>query len=616
MLVKPEDWEVQGVEGLEDRAWDALRETTRSVCVTAGAGAGKTEFLAQKAAYLLQTGLCPAPRKILAISFKRDAAENLAERVRRRCPDQGHRFVSLTFDAFTKGLVDQFRDAIPEPYRPPLNYEITFPNRDIVEDFLKRNGASDVSWQGFERALANTSLPLDEAGLSPRALKLMTAYWEEQYAGPDRFFLTFAMINRLVEFLVRTNDRIRNALLATYPVVFLDEFQDTTNAQFQVVASTFHGSQSVLTAVGDDKQRIMVWAGAMKDSFKKLTKLFDARSITLLSNWRSHEDLVAIQHLIARKLDPEVEEAVAKRNRQVDGNVAAIWVSDTRDDEIEDLARWVAAEIENGGVQPHRIAILVRNRADQLEEELLPAFEEHGIALRNVARNIGGVAIQDILSEELTELTLQILRLGAQRRAPESWARAIAIFQALQSIPDSDEVELQRLTRKLETICRSVRQYMKANQPGDLDAGELTEIVIAEIGEADIRQATPSYSRDADFARIKKGFTALLSESCAQGGSWSEALDRFEGIGQVPLMTVHKSKGLEFHSMIFFGLDSQSWWSLKPDNTEELSSFFVALTRAEQRAFFTCCSQRGGRIAWLEDILGDAVPRLPLGQTA
>jgi hypothetical protein len=34
---------------------------------------------------------------------------------------------------------------------------------------------------------------------------------------------------------------------------------------------------------------------------------------------------------------------------------------------------------------------------------------------------------------------------------------------------------------------------MKANQPGDLDAGELTEIVIAEIGEADIRQATPSY---------------------------------------------------------------------------------------------------------------------------
>lgn len=67
-LVRPEDWVPQGIVELEDRAWEALRETDRSVCVTAGAGAGKTEFLAQKASYLLQTGLCLAPKRILAIS--------------------------------------------------------------------------------------------------------------------------------------------------------------------------------------------------------------------------------------------------------------------------------------------------------------------------------------------------------------------------------------------------------------------------------------------------------------------------------------------------------------------------------------------------------------------
>lgn len=84
MPVAPENWRPQGVDDLEPRAWDALRETAQSVCVTAGAGAGKTEFLAQKAAYLLQTGLCAAPKRILAISFKRDAAQNLAARVRQR----------------------------------------------------------------------------------------------------------------------------------------------------------------------------------------------------------------------------------------------------------------------------------------------------------------------------------------------------------------------------------------------------------------------------------------------------------------------------------------------------------------------------------------------------
>lgn len=105
-LVRPQDWRPQGVNDLEPRAWEALRQTERSVLVTAGAGAGKTEFLAQKATYLLQTGLCLAPKRILAISFKRDAARNLAERVAKRCPpEQARRFNSYTFDAFAKSTL-------------------------------------------------------------------------------------------------------------------------------------------------------------------------------------------------------------------------------------------------------------------------------------------------------------------------------------------------------------------------------------------------------------------------------------------------------------------------------------------------------------------------------
>ncbi len=56
----------------------------------------------------------------LAISFKRDAACNLAERVAKGCPpEQIRRFNSYTFDAFAKSFVDSFRAAVPELYRPP-----------------------------------------------------------------------------------------------------------------------------------------------------------------------------------------------------------------------------------------------------------------------------------------------------------------------------------------------------------------------------------------------------------------------------------------------------------------------------------------------------------------
>ena len=58
-------------------------------------------------------------------------------------------------------------------------------------------------------------------------------------------------------------------------------------------------------------------------------------------------------------------------------------------------------------------------------------------------------------------------------------------------------------------------------------------------------------------------------------------------------MTIHKSKGLEFHTMIFFGLDNRTWWSLQNDGGEEMNSFFVAFTRARQRAFFSFCRERG-----------------------
>ena len=605
--VLPDRWVPQGVGSLEDRAMQALREVERSVCVTAGAGAGKTEFLAQKATYLLQTGLCPEPRRILAISFKRDAAGNLAERVARRCPEHEKRFVSLTFDAFTKGLVDQFREAIPEPYKPVRDYEITYPTRDSLQDFLRRHRAGDVDHRKFERAIETVRLPIPDQKIKEQAKVLIDAYWHELYADPNRTPLSFGMINRLVDLMIRQNGQIRKALCSTYQFVLLDEFQDTTSAQYQLLKEIFHGSGISLTAVGDDKQKIMVWAGAMPDAFARFTHDFDARPIALLSNWRSHSDLVAIQHIIATHIDADTEPVEAKRQRKVDGDVSAVWQFPTTDEEISFVPGWIRKEVDKGEVQPEDFALLVRFHADRVEREIRPAFEASGLKLRNVARNVGGVAIQDLLDEDLVRLSLPFLRLGSVRRSPDAWAEALRQMQLLAGM-SNDELEMQRINAETQRICRATRVWMDANPPGTRAAEELVKILIGEIGERRIRRVTSAYSREADFNRVLSGFVALLGEAQQDGESWSEALDRFEGKGQVPLMTIHKSKGLEFHTVIFLGLDNRSWWSLNPDNTEELNSFFVAFTRAEQRAFFTCCAGRGERIAWLEELLGDAVP--------
>jgi superfamily I DNA/RNA helicase len=609
-LVRPEDWRPQGVADLEPRAWEALRQTERSVLVTAGAGAGKTEFLAQKATYLLQTGLCPTPRRILAISFKRDAARNLAERVVKRCPpEQARRFNSYTFDAFAKGFVDRFRLAIPEPYRPPADYRIVMPRERDYNDFLDTHNFRGVNTQQLDRKIASTQLPVANEGSELQ--RAVAEFWLAQYNDHDEVLLSFPMLNRLVEFLIRENASILKAMHLTYPVVFLDEFQDTTLAQFQLLCTAFDGSDAIFTAVGDDKQRIMVWAGAMKDAFGQFAQQFAAQRISLISNWRSHEDLVRIQHLIATRIDPNVEEPEARAARLVDGDVAAIWEFASEDEEGNGLAQWIKQEVQAGIVAPHDIAILVRMRPDDVEEQLSPAFEARGLKLRNVARSVGEIAIQDLLSEDLTQTLLRLLRLGAVARSPEHWNAALQDLQFLEAIDLADEPGSQRRQMRLQAFVREIRRTLRSLEPVPDSAAEAAQAALDFIGAPVLRRTFPSYQRQPDFDRVWNGFVLLLRECLENADTWSNALDEFEGLGQIALMTIHKSKGLEFHTMIFYGLDNRTWWSLTPDRMEELNSFFVAFTRAKQRAFFTLCMDRGDPVAWIEHLLAPGVRRTP-----
>jgi superfamily I DNA/RNA helicase len=610
MLIRPEEWRPQGVDDLEERAWDALRENDRSVCVTAGAGAGKTEFLAQKAAYLLETGLCSTPKRILAISFKRDAAETLSQRVKKRCKaPQARRFDSVTFDSFTKRIVDQFRKAIPEAYRPPRDYEITFPSAPAFREFMQRHEIHGINDKQMENLVARMPIAQELRNIDENLSSAVRLYWQDQIRGPGQTYVTFDMLNRLAEYLLRTNIQVRRALRQTYPFVFLDEFQDATYSQWGMLKTAFEVRTTKFTAVGDDKQRIMGWAGAMPNAFARFTQVVNARSVTLLSNWRSHDDLVEVQHAVAQRINPDVEQVVARRERQVDGHISAIWVFNNRDQEIDTLAEWISREI-NHGMLPDQFAILVRMSANNVEIELAQAFLDRGIKIRNLARNVGGVAIQDTLVEPLTEIVLPFLRLGAVIRDRVAWTTATEKLKSLEGISEEDDLLLQQANAKADRIIRETRRYMLDHPSAPELAGELVATIVDQIGENKIRRSVAAYSRDSDYARIYGGLTALLAECLDNAENWEHALDLFAGKNQLALMTVHKSKGMEFHTVIFFGLDSRTWRSLRPDNLEELNTFFVALTRAEQRAFFTFCEARGNPIDWLEEILGERVPRV------
>ena len=93
--------------------------------------------------------------------------------------------------------------------------------------------------------------------------------------------------------------RVEDADVLPVVHVFLDEFQDTTKVQYDLVRTCFGQQDATLTAVGDDKQRIMVWAGADREIFRRFEDDFSAGKKRLMVNHRSAPRLVQVQKTLA-----------------------------------------------------------------------------------------------------------------------------------------------------------------------------------------------------------------------------------------------------------------------------------------------------------------------------
>ncbi len=605
--IHPDDWQPVGVTELETNA-STVVGSSRHYAVLAGPGAGKTELLAQRAAFLLQTGASPAPQRILAISFKRDAARNLARRVRQRChPEHAARFDSLTFDAFAKGLVDRFGQALPERWRPTSDYGILFPTRHLLEDFIRRAAmADDLPFHRAQiQAIASKTLErrhvladlLPEAGWPPGTPGqwIGQRFWDEQLHQGVRSTLTFPMLTRLAELLVRVNVAARHALALTYSHVFMDEFQDTTQAQFDLVKTIFLGTPAIMTAVGDNKQQIMRWALAMDDPFTAFEQTFGARRIPLRSNYRSSPELVRIQHVLAQALDAGAAEPQSRTSSRISDACCSIWNFSSAAVEAQYLAQFITSQMQGQGLQPADFVILVRQKAEEYAAILEPVFRAQGIALRNEAAKLGAQMLQELLTEPLSELLVLILRLATVGRARSAWSDALQALSSLRGIVSENERGHRQLAVDLDAFARQFSRTFPTPPQTAEAVHAVIQSIVGFLGRDALIAANPAYAQGDWLSEVEHSVALHLQASTAETTYWSAALDAYEGTHALPLMTLHKSKGLEYHTVIFVGLDDSAWWSFQQDTAESTAGFFVAFTRAKQRVIFTYTAERGTR---------------------
>ncbi|WP_242321592.1 ATP-dependent helicase [Bacillus cereus group sp. BfR-BA-01354] len=585
MGISIEKWKPSDGLILEPEALGAVKDLSNSL-VIAGPGAGKTELLAQKACFLLETNNCINPNKILAISFKKDAAANLKDRIKLRLPKNlESRFISQTFDSFAKSILDRFLYALPEEYRPNPNYEIAENQNEFVRAFAK------CGKQLYNKKIKKQAID----NLTKRRLQYISGVnkdvWDKLLKGDEdiRPTLNFPMISVLVIYILETNPLILKSLRKTYSHVFLDEFQDTTYVQYALVKTCFLNSETSITAVGDNRQRIMIWAGAKHDVFECYKTEFNSNEYALVMNHRSAPRLLEIQKIVNNYIQDAPFTPIANPRWSKDEGVAEILYFPNSIIEAECIAERITELINQQNISCRDICIIVKQGVQQYSNEIIEALEKVNIQARNEAK------FQDLLKEDIVILIIMTLKSSLNVRDSNAWSfiwDAKIFFEG--KMGTTSQVIFDKLRKHMKAFLRTVKRRLTLITEKE-ELNSLLMDIVAFYDVNKINKYYPQYSQGQYINKLREDLTEQLYIYYNRNKDWALAIDSFQGEDSIPIMTIHKSKGLEFEVVFFVGFDDNAFWSFATQEDEDKCTFFVGLSRSKRYLYFTFSENRFGR---------------------
>ena len=154
-------------------------------------------------------------------------------------------------------------------------------------------------------------------------------------------------------------------------------------------------------------------------------------------------------------------------------------------------------------------------------------------------------------------MVLPHLRLGSVERSGEDWQRCQNIATVLWNADPEEDGKW--LVDSLASLHTELRAKMQAPVQDETETRIILDSILDHLGRDKIKQSYAEYRQGDYQMTIEDQLIGFLTGSCRRSASWAEALDGFEGLHYIPMMTVHKSKGLEYEVVIFVGLDDQGW---------------------------------------------------------
>lgn len=612
-------------DNLNEQQKKAVKTTDGPVMAIAGAGSGKTNVLTKRIAYLIDSLGIPKDG-ILAITFTNKAANEMKTRI------------SELLDMSTRGMwVSTFHSMCARMLRRDINLLGYDTNFQIIDD-------DDITQliKSLQRELGLSTKDTDARKIKPHVLRakhdpstiknineplkgqvevLFDAYQKKL---KNNNLVDFEDLLVLTIQLLSENKALRESYQQQFQYILVDEFQDTNNAQYQLI-KLLTGPQENVFIVGDEDQSIYAFRGANIENIKGFRSDFNnVETILLEENYRSTNTILNAANDVIKGNKNRIEKNLY--STKGDGEKITLYKGYNHRDEVGYVADQIT-HLNKKGIPYSEMAVLYRtNSISRMFEEVfmksrLPYkiigntsfFKRKEIKdtvayLRLLVNPCDDYSFERVVNEPKRGIGAKsIEQLKASARANQN-----SLFEAI----DNPGTPLgKKVINKLKAFKTMLEGLINALEKQDFNT--LIDDLMVESGYKSALE--DDEKGDVRFENIQELKTMLSeSESVYESDDKATLLtyvledialksqeDDTTDDESITLMTLHSAKGLEF-KVVFLVAAEQGLFPLHrslsdpKELEEERRLMYVGITRAKERLFITSAKERshyGERVA-------------------
>ncbi len=606
---------------------EAVKTVDGPVMIVAGAGSGKTRVLTYRIAYLLQCGVPPA--NILALTFTNKAAREMRERIEMVVPGEAARRIWMgTFHSTFARLLR--REAEYIGFHRNFSIYDTDDSQGLIKNIMGDLGIStqQVAPAAVRHAISSaknrmmTPETLAEKAFDIFEQKVADVFGEYR----KRLAAANAMdFDDLILHPIRLLDEHADVLDAwqkQFRFILIDEYQDTNQAQYQIVRRLAAGHQNICV-VGDDAQSIYAFRGADIRNILDFEKHFsDVRVFRLEQNYRSTKTILAGADSVIKHNRNQITKTLWTDNDA--GDLITVLETADEGEEAFKIVHAMQDEAHRRKLQLNDFAVLYRTNAqsraieDAMRRSGIPYTIVGGVEFyrRKEIKDILGY-LRLIVNPSDDEAALRVINyptrgIGATtvgRLRAYAAAEEVTFFEAAINAARVSELGAAAV-RRIEDFVRMIQKYATLRR--EISAGELVGSLIDELGLVTSFKNEGTMEARGRLDNIQELLSAITEFETEDGHNTIEAfleqaslvsdIDRLdETRNAVTLMTLHAAKGLEFPVIFLVGMEEglfPSSMAIDRDEVEEERRLcYVGMTRAKQKLYMT---HARSRVRWGE----------------